>query len=134
MRLRRPPFPFPCLNLWELTLPTILLYSSPETITALEEERNAVSPRSPRPRGRRASTGPISPALRPVVIDRDDDAAEEEAEAGPAKVEPHAGPPVDEVEFGASGFRVFGGWLGRNADLSLIISFPTSQFTANRLV
>lgn len=74
---------------------------SPETITALEEERNAGSPRSPRPRGRRPSTGPVSPALRPVVIDRDDEEAETETgAAGPAQTQPHTGPPVDEVEFG----------------------------------
>ncbi|KAM0755828.1 hypothetical protein T439DRAFT_13398 [Meredithblackwellia eburnea MCA 4105] len=73
---------------------------SSETITALEEERNAsASPRSPRVRGRRASAGPISPALRPIVIDRDDDAVEVETEGGPAPTEPHVGPPVDEVEF-----------------------------------
>ncbi|KAK4703245.1 hypothetical protein P7C70_g2979, partial [Phenoliferia sp. Uapishka_3] len=76
---------------------------SPETITALEEERNAGSPRSPRPRGRRASTGPISPALRPVVIDRDDETVDDEVEnVGPAQTQPHTGPPVDEVEFGMS--------------------------------
>lgn len=63
-------------------------------------------PHSPRPtRGRRrSSTGPVSPALRPVLIDRDEDggatddltaAADEE---GPAPVAPHEGPAIDEVE------------------------------------
>ncbi|KAL8286192.1 hypothetical protein RQP46_004680 [Phenoliferia psychrophenolica] len=54
---------------------------SPETITALEEERNAGSPN------------------RPVIIDRDDDAADDGEVAGPAQTQPHTGPPVDEVEF-----------------------------------
>ncbi|ORY85409.1 hypothetical protein BCR35DRAFT_302898 [Leucosporidium creatinivorum] len=75
---------------------------SPETITALEEERAAGLPHStsPRPSRRRSSTGPISPALRPVLIDRDDDAAEavEESQDGPVAAAPHSGPAVDEVE------------------------------------
>lgn len=85
---------------------------SPETITALEEERAAARvPNSPRPSRRRSSTGPVSPALRPVLIDRDDDgagasAAEgsalidggEAAEEGPVPTVPHAGPAIDEVE------------------------------------
>ncbi|SCV68896.1 BQ2448_1017 [Microbotryum intermedium] len=99
---------------------------SPETITALEEERAAALPHSPRPSRRRSSTGPISPALRPVLIDRDDDstlessggnAVDEGGDAGaggmggpgghhglgspgpgPAPAAPHQGPAVDEVE------------------------------------
>ncbi|KAI5478586.1 hypothetical protein MNV49_004845 [Pseudohyphozyma bogoriensis] len=73
---------------------------SPETISALEEERKATtsSPLSPRPRSRRSSQGPISPALRPVLIDLDDDSTGEQVEDGPAATEPHAGPAVDEVE------------------------------------
>ncbi|KDE05127.1 hypothetical protein MVLG_04469 [Microbotryum lychnidis-dioicae p1A1 Lamole] len=93
---------------------------SPETITALEEERAAALPHSPRPSRRRSSTGPISPALRPVLIDRDDDSALESSggsavdeggdagvggaglagpnSPGPAPAAPHQGPAVDEVE------------------------------------
>lgn len=77
---------------------------SPETINALEEEKQAAtSPLSPRPRMRRQSTGPVSPALRPILFDRDDDngqpvAATADEDEGMAKAEPHAGPPVDEVE------------------------------------
>lgn len=77
-----------------LTSPTY----SPETITALEEERNSTSPRSPRARNRRSSTGPISPALRPVLIDRDDDTATVDEMDGPVPAEPHSGAAVDEVE------------------------------------
>lgn len=87
-------------------------FSSPETITALEEERAAadaaspITPNSPRPprNRRRSSTGPISPALRPVLIDRDDDggasddAPNADGEEGPAPVAPHEGPAIDEVE------------------------------------
>ena len=72
------------------------------------------SPRSPRPR--RASSGPKSPALRPVILSEDaydwsgDGMVEEEVEMGPAETRPHAGarmcearliaagPAVDEVE------------------------------------
>ncbi|GAA5980477.1 hypothetical protein JCM10908_001665 [Rhodotorula pacifica] len=84
---------------------------SPETITALEEERAASStspavPNSPRPprSRRRSSTGPVSPALRPVLIDRDDDGAtvgdagDGPEEEGPAPMVPHEGPAIDEVE------------------------------------
>ncbi|GAA5863667.1 hypothetical protein JCM1840_000097 [Sporobolomyces johnsonii] len=77
---------------------------SPETITALEEERAATMavPNSPRPQRRRSSTGPISPALRPVLIDRDDEssAATEtiEQDEGPVPTNPHSGPAIDEVE------------------------------------
>lgn len=75
---------------------------SPETITALEEERahNLPHSTSPRPSRRRSSTGPISPALRPVLIDRDDDAVDmvEEGQEGPVAAAPHTGPAVDEVE------------------------------------
>ncbi|BGP36956.1 Factor arrest protein 11 [Rhodotorula kratochvilovae] len=79
---------------------------SPETITALEEERAAAArlpPHSPRPMRRRSSTGPISPALRPVLIDRDDDAAggsavQDGEEEGPVPTVPHEGPAIDEVE------------------------------------
>ncbi|GAA6052338.1 hypothetical protein JCM3770_007259 [Rhodotorula araucariae] len=81
---------------------------SPETITALEEERAAsarLPPHSPRPMRRRSSTGPISPALRPVLIDRDDDAAgavegavQDGEEEGPVPTIPHEGPAIDEVE------------------------------------
>jgi hypothetical protein len=82
---------------------------SPETIDALEEERAMQemgqalgSPRSPRPR--RASSGPKSPALRPVLVNEYDRADDEEAvefeaeEKGPAPSAEHVGPPVDEVE------------------------------------
>lgn len=82
---------------------------SPETITALEEERLAGEvPNSPRPSRRRSSTGPVSPALRPVIIDRDDDGTAvpkrregeegEEDEEGPVATSPHSGPAIDEVE------------------------------------
>ena len=53
------------------------------------------SPRSPRPR--RASSGPKSPALRPVILSEDaydwngDGMVEEEMEMGPAETRPHAG-------------------------------------------
>ncbi|EGU13198.1 hypothetical protein RTG_00359 [Rhodotorula toruloides ATCC 204091] len=81
---------------------------SPETISALEEERAASRvPNSPRPSRRRSSTGPISPALRPVIFDRDDDgtcgpsdnsAMQEGDEEGPVPTVPHEGPAIDEVE------------------------------------
>lgn len=78
---------------------------SPEAITALQEERaSGGGPLSPRPHRRRSSTGPISPALRPVIIERDEDGraadggGEVEVEDGPAPVEPHSGPAVDEFE------------------------------------
>ncbi|GAA6035376.1 hypothetical protein JCM8097_008842 [Rhodosporidiobolus ruineniae] len=83
---------------------------SPDTITALEEERRAAAvPSSPRPSRRRSSTGPVSPALRPVVFDRDDDSSssaiskavddkEDEGEEGPVPTGPHSGPAIDEVE------------------------------------
>ncbi|KAK4058163.1 Factor arrest protein 11 [Microbotryomycetes sp. JL221] len=79
---------------------------SPETISALEEEKKAGSaPNSPSPRlsRRRSSTGPpVSPALRPVLIDRDDDQVgefnDEQVREGPMPSEPHSGPAVDEVE------------------------------------
>ncbi|GAA5892539.1 hypothetical protein JCM6882_005642 [Rhodosporidiobolus microsporus] len=90
---------------------------SPETITALEEERRAGDvPNSPRPSRRRSSTGPVSPALRPVIFDRDDDgapvptaargaddsaiaaAAAQDEEEGPVPTGPHSGPAIDEVE------------------------------------
>lgn len=80
---------------------------SPEAITALQEERaSAGGPLSPRPHRRRSSTGPISPALRPVIIERDEDGRAQvggsglglEVEDGPAPVEPHTGPAVDEFE------------------------------------
>lgn len=74
------------------------VHMSPETITALEEERNSTSPRSPRTRNRRSSTGPISPALRPILIDRDDDTAIVDEMDGPVPAEAHSGPAVDEVE------------------------------------
>ncbi|GAA5955174.1 hypothetical protein JCM3765_003235 [Sporobolomyces pararoseus] len=84
-------------NQWE--------HISPETITALEEERAAAAvPNSPRPMRRRSSTGPISPALRPVLFDREDepttagtDTIVDEAE-GPIPFEEHTGPAIDEVE------------------------------------
>jgi hypothetical protein len=79
---------------------------------ALEEERDHAqggpggSPRSPRPRARRASSEPKSPALRPVLVDTehaDDDEdfigdEDEEMERGPAETAPHTGSPIDEVE------------------------------------
>ncbi|GAA5842352.1 hypothetical protein JCM9279_005355 [Rhodotorula babjevae] len=78
---------------------------SPDTISALEEERDAAArvPNSPRPIRRRSSTGPVSPALRPVLIDRDDDSAsgsavQGEEEEGPVPTSPHSGPAIDEVE------------------------------------
>ncbi|KAM0793066.1 hypothetical protein ACM66B_000552 [Microbotryomycetes sp. NB124-2] len=76
---------------------------SPETISALEEEKAAAAPNSPSPRlnRRRSSTGPpVSPALRPVLIDRDDDQIDlqEQVREGPTPSEPHSGPAVDEVE------------------------------------
>ncbi|BGP12930.1 hypothetical protein JCM10213_004349 [Rhodosporidiobolus nylandii] len=81
---------------------------SPDTITALEEERRAAAvPSSPRPSRRRSSTGPVSPALRPVIFDRDDDSGSkgdaavanaDEVEEGPVPTNPHSGPAVDEVE------------------------------------
>lgn len=81
------------------------LLRSPDTISALEEERAASErvPNSPRPMRRRSSTGPISPALRPVLIERDDDSAagsavQGEEEEGPVPTSPHSGPAIDEVE------------------------------------
>ncbi|KAK4054759.1 Factor arrest protein 11 [Microbotryomycetes sp. JL201] len=76
---------------------------SPKTISALEEEKAAAAPNSPSPRlnRRRSSTGPpVSPALRPVLIDRDDDQLDlqEQIREGPTPSEPHSGPAVDEVE------------------------------------
>ncbi|GAA5862850.1 hypothetical protein JCM8547_006570 [Rhodosporidiobolus lusitaniae] len=88
---------------------------SPETITALEEERLAAAvPNSPRPSRRRSSTGPVSPALRPVIIDRDDDGTTTsvsvsgskggggdlaiDEDEGPVETSPHSGPAIDEVE------------------------------------
>lgn len=65
-------------------------------MSALEAEKAATSPRSPRPR--RSSTGPISPALRPVLIDREDYGMVNESESGPIAAEPHSGPNIDEVE------------------------------------
>jgi hypothetical protein len=79
---------------------------------ALEEERDHSqsnthgSPQSPRPRARRASSEPRSPALRPVLTTIDTDESdedgnfieEEEIERGPAETGPHTGPPIDEVE------------------------------------
>lgn len=53
---------------------------------------------------RRSSTGPISPALRPVLFDREDesttvgtDTIVDEAE-GPIPFEAHDTPAIDEVE------------------------------------
>ncbi|GAA6059340.1 hypothetical protein JCM10212_003238 [Sporobolomyces blumeae] len=95
-------------NQWE--------HISPQTITALEEERAAASnaPKSsPRLSRRRSSTGPISPALRPVLFDRDDDPVGtagsrvgldgnaldgEDEDEGPVATEAHEGPAIDEVE------------------------------------
>lgn len=81
---------------------------SPEAITALQEERaSGGGPLSPRPHRRRSSTGPVSPALRPVIIERDEDGRAAEGVVmdggelevdGPAPVEPHSGPAVDEFE------------------------------------
>ncbi|GAA5831511.1 hypothetical protein JCM11251_004048 [Rhodosporidiobolus azoricus] len=86
---------------------------SPETITALEEERRAATvPSSPRPTRRRSSTGPVSPALRPVIFDRDEDGDSalskddsaissvggQDDEEGPVPTGPHSGPAIDEVE------------------------------------
>lgn len=84
-------------NQWE--------HISPETITALEEERAAAAiPNSPRPMRRRSSTGPISPALRPVLFDREDETSTTgsdaigDGEEGPIPFEEHTGPAIDEVE------------------------------------
>jgi hypothetical protein len=74
-------------------------YHSRETISALENERKAALPMSPRPRPRRTSTGPISPALRPVLIDREEEAITIPTMDGPAMTAPHSNAPVDEVEF-----------------------------------
>ncbi|GAA94758.1 uncharacterized protein L969DRAFT_94615 [Mixia osmundae IAM 14324] len=79
---------------------------SPETISALEEERvhslsPAGSPRSPRPR--RSSQEPRSPALRPVLSSRYDDdkvfdsRSDDENLIVPPR-SPHTGPAVDEFE------------------------------------
>ena len=74
---------------------------SPDIIMALEEERDQAvlhgSPRSPRPRARRGSSEPKSPALRPVLTDGYLDAEEtvideDLEEFGPAKSSPHTGP------------------------------------------
>ncbi|GAA5942331.1 uncharacterized protein JCM15063_002973 [Sporobolomyces koalae] len=88
-------------NQWE--------HISPETITALEEERAASQvPNSPRPSRRRSSTGPVSPALRPVLFDREDEPTSAEngimgiatgdEDEGPIPFEEHSGPAIDEVE------------------------------------
>ncbi|GAA5831311.1 hypothetical protein JCM3766R1_003007 [Sporobolomyces carnicolor] len=85
-------------NQWE--------HISPETITALEEERAAAQiPNSPRPLRRRSSSGsPVSPALRPVLFDREDEPASAagpivvDEEEGPIPFEEHTGPAIDEVE------------------------------------
>jgi hypothetical protein len=53
---------------------------------------------------RRSSTGPISPALRPVLFDREDESPAPGSEAlvdeegGPIPFEEHTGPAIDEVE------------------------------------
>ncbi|GAA5896651.1 Far11p [Sporobolomyces salmoneus] len=85
-------------NQWE--------HISPETITALEEERAAAQiPNSPRPMRRRSSSGnPVSPALRPVLFDREDEPSSAggptlvDEEEGPIPFEEHTGPAIDEVE------------------------------------
>lgn len=76
-----------------------MLWGSRETITALELEKRAALPLSPRPRPRRTSTGPISPALRPVLIDREEEGGVVPTMDGPAITAPHTNAPVDEVEF-----------------------------------
>ncbi|GAA5872543.1 hypothetical protein JCM16303_004557 [Sporobolomyces ruberrimus] len=83
-------------NQWE--------HISPDTITALEEERAASHvPNSPRPMRRRSSTGPVSPALRPVLFDREDEPVSTggvavDEDEGPIPFEEHSGPAIDEVE------------------------------------
>ncbi|KAH8930704.1 hypothetical protein BT69DRAFT_243 [Atractiella rhizophila] len=86
--------------IWKETAVAHVFGHSPETMNALEEEKQSGAPRSPRPR--RKSSGPTSPALRPVlsedgedysnpvIMDREDEQIMEAL--------PHEGPAVDEVE------------------------------------
>jgi hypothetical protein len=79
-------------------------FDSPEAMNALEEEKliseGGVPPRSPRPR--KLSSGPRSPALRPVLSSTDlevpQDAVEDDGADEILNASPHDGPPVDEVE------------------------------------
>lgn len=61
----------------------------------MKEQRSV--PNSPRIRNRRTS-GPVSPALRPVFIDRDENVIDDSEFDGPEPIAKHGGPAVDEVE------------------------------------